>query len=62
MRSSLARRTADRDTAEFAELVDREPPAFANSMIELGLLSAMVLVLVGSLLLLKRRPVQADRA
>ena len=49
-------------TAEFAELVDKEPPAFANSMIELGLLSAMVLVLVGSLLLLKRRPVQADRA
>jgi phosphate starvation-inducible membrane PsiE len=49
-------------TAEFAELVDKEPPAFANSMIELGLLSAMVLVLVASLLLLKRRPVQADRA
>jgi hypothetical protein len=31
-------------------------------MIELGLLSAMVLVLVVSPLLLERRPVHADRA
>jgi hypothetical protein len=43
-------------TAEFAELADRGPEVFANAMIELGLLTAMVLVLVGSLLLLKRRP------
>jgi hypothetical protein len=43
-------------TAEFAELMDRGPAVFANAMIELGLLTAMVLVLVGSLLLLKRRP------
>jgi uncharacterized membrane protein (DUF373 family) len=49
-------------TAEFSELMDREPSVFANAMIELGLLSAMMLALVVSLLLLKRRPVQADRA
>jgi uncharacterized membrane protein (DUF373 family) len=49
-------------TAEFAELMDKDPAVFANTMIELGLLSAMVLVLVGSLLLLKRRPVQAQRS
>jgi hypothetical protein len=49
-------------TAEFAELMDKDPQAFTNAMIELGLLSAMVLVLVISLILLKRRPVQADRA
>lgn len=49
-------------TAEFAELMDKEPAAFANAMIELGLLSAMVLILVVSLILLKRRPVQAERA
>jgi uncharacterized membrane protein (DUF373 family) len=49
-------------TAEFGELMDKEPPAFANSMIELGLLSFMMLALVASLLLLKRRPVQAERA
>jgi len=49
-------------TAEFAELMDKDPSAFANAMLELGLLGAMVLVLVASLILLKRRPVQADRA
>ena len=49
-------------TAEFAELMDKDQAAFTNAMIELGLLSAMVLILVGSLLLLKRRPVQAERA
>jgi phosphate starvation-inducible membrane PsiE len=49
-------------TAEFAELMDKGPDVFRNAMVELGLLTLMVLVLVVSLLLLKRRPVQADRA
>jgi hypothetical protein len=49
-------------TAEFAELMDRQPTVFANAMIELALLSAMMLVLVASIILLKRRPVQAERA
>ena len=49
-------------TAEFADLMEQGPGVFAHAMIELGLLSAMILVLVASLLLLKRRPVQAERA
>jgi hypothetical protein len=49
-------------TAEFADLTDKGPEVFRNAMTELGLLTVMVLVLVASLLLLKRRPVQADRA
>jgi hypothetical protein len=49
-------------TAEFAELTDKGPEVFRNAMVELGLLTAMVLVLVTSILILKRRPVQADRA
>ena len=49
-------------TAEFAELMDKDPAAFTNAMIELALLSVMVLVLVASLLLLKRRPVHAERS
>jgi uncharacterized membrane protein (DUF373 family) len=49
-------------TAEFAELMDKDPVAFTNAMIELGLLSAMILILVVSLILLKRRQVHAERA
>jgi uncharacterized membrane protein (DUF373 family) len=49
-------------TAEFADLTDKGPEIFRHAMIELGLLTVMVLVLVASLLLLKRRSVQADRA
>jgi hypothetical protein len=49
-------------TAEFADLTDKGPEVFRNAMIELGILTAMVLVLVTSLLVLKRRPVQAERA
>jgi hypothetical protein len=49
-------------TAEFAELADKGPEPFRNAMVELGLLIGMVLALVASLLLLKRRTVQAERA
>jgi uncharacterized membrane protein (DUF373 family) len=49
-------------TAEFAELMKQGPEAFRNAMIELALLTVMVLVLVASLLLLRRRTVQAERA
>ena len=42
-------------TAEFSELVDAQAPAFRNAMIELGALTALVLVLVISLGLLRRR-------
>lgn len=47
-------------TAEFAELVDKGPQAFRNAMIELGLLTAMILVLVASLMLLRRRASQPE--
>jgi phosphate starvation-inducible membrane PsiE len=49
-------------TAEFAELADKGPDVFRNAMVELGILTAMILVLVASLLVLRRRPVQAERA
>jgi uncharacterized membrane protein (DUF373 family) len=47
-------------TAEFADLVDKGPEAFRNAMIELGLLTVMIVALVGSLMLLRRRPAQAE--
>lgn len=42
-------------TAEFADLLERGEQAFMNAMIELGLLTAMILILVVSLMLLRRR-------
>ena len=45
-------------TAEFADLLEKGEQAFANAMIELGLLTAMILVLVASLMLLRRRASQ----
>jgi uncharacterized membrane protein (DUF373 family) len=42
-------------TAEFAELMDKGHEAFRNAMIELGLLTVMIVALVISLELLKRR-------
>lgn len=47
-------------TAEFAELIDKGPEAFRNAMVELGLLTVMILALVASLMLLRRRPTQAE--
>ena len=46
-------------TAEFADLIDKGPEAFTNSMIELGILTAMIVALVVSLMLLRRRQTQA---
>lgn len=46
-------------TAEFADLVEKGEVAFRNAMVELGLLTAMVLVLVVSLVMLRKRAVQA---
>jgi uncharacterized membrane protein (DUF373 family) len=51
-------------TAEFSDLIDRGETAFRNAMIELGLLTLMVFVLVSSLVMLRRRgvPAAAERA
>ena len=46
-------------TAEFGDLLDKGPEAFQNSMIELGLLTAMIVALVVSLMLLRRRATPA---
>ena len=46
-------------TAEFADLVDKGPEAFRNAMVELGLLTAMIVALVASLLMLRRRQTPA---
>jgi uncharacterized membrane protein (DUF373 family) len=43
-------------TAEFAEVKDTASDQFNNTMIELGLLTVLSLVLVISLVLLRRRP------
>jgi hypothetical protein len=51
-------------TAEFSKLIDEGDLAFRNAMIELTLLTAMIVALVGSLLMLRgrgRAPV-ADRS
>ena len=48
-------------TAEFAELMERGDAAFRNAMIELGLLTFMVLVLVASIQVLARRDARAER-
>lgn len=42
-------------TAEFSDLVVEGGEAFRNAMLELGLLTFMVLALVGSLVMLRRR-------
>ena len=43
-------------TAEFSKLVDAGQEAFRNAMIELGVLTVLIVALVGSLVLLRRRP------
>ena len=51
-------------TAEFAGLVDKPEALFRNAMIELGLLTVLVVAMVVSLVLLRRRHADAvaDRA
>jgi uncharacterized membrane protein (DUF373 family) len=51
-------------TAEFSKLLDQGEVAFRNAMIELGLLTLMVVALVASLLMLRRRgaPAVAERS
>jgi hypothetical protein len=48
-------------TAEFAELMDKGQDAFRNAMVELGLLTLMILVLVASIRVLKTRRIRASR-
>ncbi|HSE93253.1 MAG TPA: phosphate-starvation-inducible PsiE family protein [Methylomirabilota bacterium] len=51
-------------TAELAELTERGEGAFRNAIVEPGLLTALIVALVLSLVLLRRRPPHAvaDRA
>jgi len=51
-------------TAEFSKLLEQGEVAFRNAMVELGLLTVMIVALVASLLMLRRRGAQAvaDRA
>ena len=42
-------------TAEFADLLEKGDRAFANAMIELGVLTVMIVALVVSLMLLRQR-------
>ena len=42
-------------TAEFADLLEKGDRAFANAMIELGVLTGMIVALVVSLMLLRKR-------
>lgn len=51
-------------TAEFATLLEKGEAVFRNAMIELGLLTLLIVAMVVSLVLLKRRRVDAvaDRA
>lgn len=46
-------------TAEFPKLVEQGENAFRNAMTELGLLTAMTVALVGSLVILRKRHAQA---
>jgi phosphate starvation-inducible membrane PsiE len=48
-------------TAEFGELMDRGEDAFRNAMVELGLLTLMILVLVASIRVLKTRRIRTRR-
>jgi len=47
-------------TAEFSKMIDEGGDAFRNGMLELGVLTAMVLVLVGALAMLRRRVVPSS--
>ena len=50
-------------TAEFARFLEKGGGAFQGAMLELGLLTVMIVALVGSLVSLRKRPhVVADRA
>jgi uncharacterized membrane protein (DUF373 family) len=51
-------------TAEFTGMMDKPEAAFRNAMIELGLLTVLVVAMVVSLVLLRKRPAAAvaDRA
>jgi len=51
-------------TAEFARFLEKDGGAFQGAMLELGLLTVMIVALVGSLVSLRRRPSHAvaDRA
>jgi hypothetical protein len=51
-------------TAEFSKLLEQGEVAFRNAMIELALLTVMIVALVASLLMLRRRgaPAVADRS
>jgi uncharacterized membrane protein (DUF373 family) len=42
-------------TAEFGDLLEKGPETFRNAMLELGLLTVMVLALVGALVLVRKR-------
>jgi phosphate starvation-inducible membrane PsiE len=42
-------------TAEFGDLLEKGDTAFRNGMLELGLLTLMILALVGALVLVRRR-------
>ena len=42
-------------TAEFGDLLEKGESAFRNGMLELGLLTVMILALVGALVLVRRR-------
>lgn len=46
-------------TAEFSTLLESGGDTFRNAMIELGLLTALVLALVGSLVMLRKRHPEA---
>ena len=48
-------------TAEFSELTGKGEVAFRHAMIELGLLTLMILVLVASIRVLRIRRVRASR-
>jgi uncharacterized membrane protein (DUF373 family) len=51
-------------TAELSKMIERGEEAFRNALLELALLTALIVALVGSLMLLRRRPSHAvaDRA
>ena len=50
-------------TAEFARFLEKDGGAFQGAMLELGLLTVMIVALVGSLVILRKRPhVVADHA